>query len=334
MSARTDADDPRALRAQDFPRAGNERDRLEFLLRYAILAPSTHNTQPWRFSVAPGRVLLYRDRSRWLEVADPAQRELHLSVGCALENLLVAARAFGYQPAVSYFPRELGDDCVAALDLPPLNRPGTPKHGLLDAVARRITSRKPFLPRAIPGAELARLQAISGDRAVLFHVSDDARLREQLEALVAEADARLFADPAYREELVRWVGDGAFGTSWLLSKLGQVAVTYLNLGRATGRHDVELMHSAPAVGLLATLDDGRVSQVRSGQQYQRIGLQAELFGLAMQPMSQMCQVPHIRAQLGRHFAAPQVHVQMVFRLGFPGESEPVAPRRPLEEVLA
>jgi len=84
------------LSASQFPAHGSARERLGFLLRYAILAPSTHNTQPWRFTTGSDRLLVYRDRSRWLQVADPSQRELHLSVGCALENLLIAARAFGY----------------------------------------------------------------------------------------------------------------------------------------------------------------------------------------------------------------------------------------------
>jgi hypothetical protein len=91
MSEQTQGDSPWALSARQFPVDGNARDRLLFLLRYAILAPSTHNTQPWRFTVAPERILVFRDRARWLQVADPSQRELHVSVGCALENLLIAA---------------------------------------------------------------------------------------------------------------------------------------------------------------------------------------------------------------------------------------------------
>jgi nitroreductase len=333
MTRKSSSSEAWELCASDFPGDGSARDRLAFLLRYALLAPSTHNTQPWRFTVGPDRILLFRDRSRWLQVADPTQREMHLSLGCALENLLIAARAFGYRPQVTHFPRQGSADCVAEVLLPAPAKPTRPRGGLLEAITRRHTSRKPFRPRAVPVEDSKRIEAVCGDRAVMLFLSDDPKIKGQLERLVAEADARLFAEPAYREELGRWIGEGTFGTSWLLSKLGQVAVTYLNVGRSTGRHDSELLHSAPQVGILATLDDGRGSQVRSGQQFERICLQAELLGLGVQPMSQLCQVPHIRAQLARFFPAPDVHPQQVFRIGFADRDEIPMPRRALEEMI-
>ncbi|KAF5410530.1 MAG: hypothetical protein C5S47_06520 [Candidatus Methanogasteraceae archaeon] len=36
------------------------------------------------------------DTTRWLKVADSDQRELHVSIGCAPENLLIATGHFGY----------------------------------------------------------------------------------------------------------------------------------------------------------------------------------------------------------------------------------------------
>jgi nitroreductase len=333
MDEQTRGAGPWAVSAREFPRHADPRARLLFLLRYAILAPSTHNTQPWRFTVAPERILVFRDRSRWLQVADPSQRELHVSVGCALENLLIAARAFGYQPEVTHFPHHLGADCVASVLMPPPGALASPKGGLLDAITRRQTSRRPFRPRAVPADDLRRLQAVCGDRQVMLYLTDDAGVKQRLELLVAEADARLFAEPAYREELAHWIGDGVFGTSWLLSKLGQVAVTYLNVGARTAKHDSELLHSAPEIGILATHDDDRASQVRAGQQFQRLCLQAELAGLGVQPMSQLCQVEHIRGQLGRYFPAPDARAQLVFRIGYADAGEQPMPRRALEEVV-
>ncbi len=333
MSEQTQGDSPWALSARQFPVDGNARDRLLFLLRYAILAPSTHNTQPWRFTVAPERILVFRDRARWLQVADPSQRELHVSVGCALENLLIAARAFGYQAELTYFPQHLGADCAASVLLHPPETPVRPKGGLLDAITRRQTSRRPFRPRAVPADDLRRLQSVCGDHRVMLYMTDDGGVKQRLEKLVAEADARLFAEPAYRQELARWIGDGAFGTSWLLSKLGQVAVTYLNVGAKTAKHDTELLNSAPEIGILATHDDDRTNQVRAGQQFQRICLQAVLAGLGVQPMSQLCQVEHIRGQLGRYFPAPDARAQLVFRIGYADAEQQPMPRRALDEVI-
>jgi nitroreductase len=113
MTRKSSSSEAWELCASDFPSDGTSRERLAFLLRYALLAPSTHNTQPWGFTLGPDRILLFRDRSRWLQVADPTQRELHLSVGCAMENLLIAARAFGYRPQVPHIRARL--ECLFPL---------------------------------------------------------------------------------------------------------------------------------------------------------------------------------------------------------------------------
>lgn len=88
--------------ADDFPADAPVADRARFCLRYAILAPSSHNAQPWRFRVDGNVVHVAADESRWLEVADPDRRELFVSLGCAVENLVVAAEEFGFDPTVAY----------------------------------------------------------------------------------------------------------------------------------------------------------------------------------------------------------------------------------------
>src|SRR4029453_2672477 len=77
--------------------------QLRSLVRYAVLAPSTRNSQPWRFTIERNTVRVWADPSRRLPVADPDGRELHLSLGCALENLLVAGALLGYRREVACF---------------------------------------------------------------------------------------------------------------------------------------------------------------------------------------------------------------------------------------
>jgi len=45
-------------------------------------------------------------------VVDPDNRELYTSLGCALENLLIAAKYAGYDPEVEYFPAGEPDKCL------------------------------------------------------------------------------------------------------------------------------------------------------------------------------------------------------------------------------
>ena len=90
---------------KDFPETGTIEAQLRFLLRYAILAPSVKNSQPWVFSVQDNRIHLIADLDRGQPVADPTRRELFISMGCALENLLVAAEHFGFRAWGQLLPR-------------------------------------------------------------------------------------------------------------------------------------------------------------------------------------------------------------------------------------
>jgi hypothetical protein len=87
MAARTSED--RALQAWDvadveFDANGTFEEKALALLRFAVLAPSGHNTQPWRFLIGQGSVDFFADRARRLEVVDPSNRELVMSVGAAI----------------------------------------------------------------------------------------------------------------------------------------------------------------------------------------------------------------------------------------------------------
>ncbi|MGB8832059.1 MAG: hypothetical protein WCC95_07915, partial [Candidatus Sulfotelmatobacter sp.] len=80
------------------------------LVRAAILAASPHNTQPWLFKVSNSSVELYIDTARNVGPLDPYLREEHIGVGCALENLMLAASAQGYQAAITFLPGNLLSD--------------------------------------------------------------------------------------------------------------------------------------------------------------------------------------------------------------------------------
>ena len=63
----------------------------------ATLAPSVHNTQPWRFELRPNELRIVADSSRQLQVLDPTARQLIISCGCALFNARVAVAASGLE---------------------------------------------------------------------------------------------------------------------------------------------------------------------------------------------------------------------------------------------
>ncbi|MEA2489007.1 MAG: hypothetical protein QOH21_799, partial [Acidobacteriota bacterium] len=75
---------------------------MAFLLRYAILAPSGHDTQPWSFRITAHGVEVMADYSRRLPVVDKDDRELLMSVGAAIANFGLAAAHFGFDTTLTY----------------------------------------------------------------------------------------------------------------------------------------------------------------------------------------------------------------------------------------
>lgn len=149
------------IASSDFPADASLPTRLEFLLRYAILAPSSHNTEPWKFRVRDDQIDVLADDSRWLKVADSDQRELYLSVGCALENLLVAAEHFGLAHETAYCPDREQTSLATTVTFwedgtPSDCRPET----LFDMIRIRHTNHGQYEQRPIPDDVLQQLQSL------------------------------------------------------------------------------------------------------------------------------------------------------------------------------
>lgn len=346
---------PWQVSERDFPREGSSTGKLKFLLRYAILAPSSHNSQPWKFHLRDSVIGIFTDKDRWLKVADADQRELYISVGCALENLLIAAEHFGYAHQEEYFP-EGEDSLVAAVKLTPQGKIGKPRDPVLfEQIPKRYTNHNLYETRKIPKAEMAQLHACIYEEGFwMFSTNEgpyilytEEELRRRIDELITRADAIQLTDRAYTKELGFWFGQGAFGTPWLMTKIGQLALTYLNISKGQTKKDSEMLLSAPALVALASAVDDRKSQVLAGQIFDRIALTATSLGMAIHPMSQILEVPEIKDELRELLEVPEVKAevaklspeenvfpQQTFRLGYAEPEKEHTPRRPLEEVLA
>lgn len=313
------------------PPAPTGDDPLRALVRSAVLAPSSHNTQPWLFRIGEDRVDVLADPGRWLSAADPDRRELHLSVGAALENLLLAAEHAGYRHEVTYFPEEASPEWIARVSLAPDPRPWRPS--LFAAIPRRRTNRRPHRPEPVDPGLLADLASIAWDSGIRAWTSADAGHRRAVARLVARGDRIEFADPAFRRELGEWIGRGLLALPWTIARLAQVAVTRTDLGRRMARRDAALVEGAGALLVVVTRADDPVSRVRAGRAMERVWLLATQLGLALQPMSQPLQVPHLRRELAEAIGAGDGHPQQLFRIGYAEPEKRRARRRPLEEAI-
>jgi nitroreductase len=325
--------DPWRVVERSFPADRDGAQKFNFLLRYAILAPSSHNTQPWRFEINEDVIWIYVNNDRWLKVADADRRELYTSVGCALENLLIAAEHFGYKHKVHYFPERANRKVIAEVKLSLKGAPSPFREPrLFDAITARHTNHKTYEPRSISSDDLRALGDCVVEEGISLYLTEELGIKREVDRLVNRADAILFADPAFREELGYWIGQGAFGAPWLIAKLSQLAISYLDLGQYAAKKDSELLMSSPMLGVLYSEEDGRLAQIKVGQVFERIYLKTTALGIGLQPMSQLTEVPEVKAELAKLIPATGF-LQQPFRLGYAEPEQKHTPRRPVEETL-
>ena len=298
------------------------------LVAAAARAPSSHNTQPWRWiaSADGRRIELYADRSQALPVNDPHGRELVISCGAALFALRVAAAQAGTGALVVPFPDE-DPDHLASVHL--TGAPGD-EAALYGALASRRTHHGSFAQASIAPDTLAALRAAAKAEGACLHVMD-ALQRNSVAGLVAEADRVLWCDRGWRRELARWFRTRHSGDGLTVSLAALVptrfVVAHLDLGRRRGASDAHLVEEAPAVVVLGTHEDQPEDWLRAGQALERVLLVAALAGLSAAFENQPCEAsPAMRSRLG---AVLHGHVpQMVARLG-PTEPARPSPRRPV-----
>lgn len=308
---------------------------LERLVYYARLAPSSHNLQPWKFVVGDGEIDVFADLDRWLRVADKDRRELFLSLGCAIESLRIAADFAGYATRVRHFPVADNEVLVArvTVDKEGLKREDAAGYLLRYMHPRRTSHRVFDRSRPVSDADRKSLYGCFQIDGVSLHYVSERPVLDSLAQLEMRADASLFADADYRDEVAQWLADSFGGKSWLLAKLGQFAMSHLPVGGQVAQADAERLASAPLLGVLTTSGDRRADQIRAGEAYMRIALVAERYELRMQPVSQILEVPETRAELARLCGLGERAVQHVFRIGHADPETGRSPRRPLASLI-
>ncbi|WP_038053419.1 nitroreductase family protein [Thioalkalivibrio sp. ALJ1] len=297
-------------------------------------APSSHNTQPWRFRVDRAGVEVWTDPARSLPVNDPTGRERIISCGCAVLNLRVAAAADGQ--GLNVRPEQAGDGPFVRLLTGHHGGPDRQKLApLRDWIGARHSWRGRFRPDPPSADIITTLVQTARQEGVWLRPVTEPEQRREVAELIRSATAAQWKNPAWRRELAHWMRAASRGDGLPVGRfsggLTRWSVRHLVSARAMARGEARAARATPVLLALGTGIEGPMQWLTAGQALQRVLLEAARHGLCARYLNQPIQQAEWRPKLAERLGGGQP--QMLFALGRPEGTPRPTPRRPLEALL-
>jgi hypothetical protein len=333
---------------EGFPTDGSLEDKLNFLIRYAILAPSLRNSQPWNFRVEDGAINLFLDNSRARRTTDPELRELIISCGAALLHLCVAARKFGYDLIVEKFP-DAGSNKANLLATVRLGGRKPPKETdtvMFYAIHKWLNVPRPFREnKRVPDALLGEMNQIANTELTWLYLARTGSSRDVLAGLVATGDVEQRKVEENRKKQIATAAHskrrGQDKNSILKMDVakgaGHVAAYFQSfLSRPLGesgeiaKKKKQLAMAEPVLAILGTYDNTPEAWLAAGEALATALLRGMAIGVRASFLNNSVQMPELRDKLVKELKL-EGYPQIIFRLGFPDNTQTV--RTPASDAV-
>jgi nitroreductase len=311
---------------------------LSEVVRYATLAANSHNTQPWKFTIAAHQIGIASDLARRCPAVDPDDHHLYATLGCAAENLVHAAPAVGLMAT----PRMDGDGITIELDR------ATPRgSALFDAIPRRQSTRAAYDGKPVSN-DVLRLLEEAGHGSGVSPILITAKAgMAQIRDYVLEGNSMQMRDRAFMEELKSWlrfsekdaVGtrDGLFsraaGNPTMPAWVARLLLPLVFRERPENDKYRAQIDSSAGLAIFVSDRNDKRHWIEAGRACQRFALQATVLGLKVAFVNQPLEIPALRLQLASFLSLNERRPDFILRFGV-GPDLPRSLRRPVDQVLA
>jgi nitroreductase len=327
-------------------------------LSYALLAPNSHNLQPWIADLREaGAITLWTDPARLLPMTDPVYRQITVSGGCFLELLVLALGAEGIAADVTLFPD--GGRADAEVGAKPFARvvlsDGGTKDALFDQILKRRSAKDAYDAARPASAEaLAAIAAAAAGPGMIWAASRAEQVQPLRDLARRGWHVEVDTDRTFSESVEKMrIGAEAIAATrdglsmhgpffWWARVLGimtpEAQMAPGSMARAQARDFMDAaIDGTPGFLWQISQANDRAAQVDAGRAYVRANLKATELGLGMAPLSQLIQefpeMAALQAEFYRLIGVPAGHtVQMFVRLGY-GATPAPSPRRRLDDIL-
>lgn len=247
---------------------------LRSILEYAVRAPSTHNTQPWLFKISEGKELeIFYDPQYVLKQADKELRDLHISIGCMLENLRLASMHFGYNAEISFGPFSENFKKAHVVFVQKSLLSDLDKR-LFETINKRVNARGVFSPIAIPDIVKKQIIEMSSGSKIKLTLIESKEDIKKIGMLTEQSMHMAYENKLFRKEMSGWMNSNisskkegipgfALKMPFFLSFFIPFFVRFFNMGNILGRKNYESISSAPLLVMFSG-EDTELSWIETG----------------------------------------------------------------------
>ena len=201
--------DIRDIKGKDFFRLETNKEKIKFLLQYAVLAPSTHNSQPWRFKVVDSSCEIYKDETKYLIEADKRKRNLYISIGCCVENIVIAAKYFNVLKKFVFFKEYSKHKTLVAKltfkNLEKRTQVNNKYRSILKAITLRATNRGIFKNKKIKIDIIKQINGLNSSDRLKIHLIHNKKDIIGIAKITKNAIGELYSKKNFRKELSNWI---------------------------------------------------------------------------------------------------------------------------------
>ena len=315
---------------------------LEELVKHAIKAPSGHNTQPWKFYVYDSAIEVFPDFQKTLPVVDSEHRELYISLGCAVENLCIAAREKGFQPETTI--RKKNDTLYTIyISFENAQAQSSP---LFPAIEKRQTNRSEYNHHVISRDTIQMLEEMNCQPGTHFYLHKrESKMYEALSRYIYKGNEIQMQNKAFKNELISWIRfnkkhveqtqngltNEVMGTPAVPPFLGKLIVSAVLNPKNQNKTDEKHLASSSHLVLFTTENNTPNEWIELGRTLERFLLTTTNLGLANAYMNQPCEVDMLAEEIRGNLTENNEYPTLLLRIGY-ADPMPYSPREDVDSV--